>query len=95
MNKLKEVVDYEIDDILKSGISYKNVSVLGKLVDILKDIEQIHTMRRGMYESKDVDTMIEKLRNRDKDDLNTNMIMLKKIISEASSALDYLESKYK
>lgn len=41
MHKLKEVVKTEIDDIVKSGITSGNIEILGELVDIYKDVENI------------------------------------------------------
>lgn len=41
MHKLHECVTKEIDEIVECGLSYKNIDLLGKLVDIRKDIEEM------------------------------------------------------
>lgn len=49
MHKLHYAVTKEIDDIVCHGITTSNLEILGELVDILKDIEQIWHWR-GEYE---------------------------------------------
>lgn len=41
MHKLHECVTKEINDIVEHGITKSNIGVLGELVDIVKDIEEI------------------------------------------------------
>lgn len=49
MHKLHYAVKKEIDDIVCHGITTSNLEILGELVDILKDIEEIWHWR-GDYE---------------------------------------------
>ena len=43
MTHLKNKIEQQIEDTLKYGITPKTAPYIGELVDILKDLEEIHT----------------------------------------------------
>ena len=54
MYKVKEKVKEKIDTIIEDGIEMNNIDVLGKLVDIHKDIanEEYWDIKKGVYEDE-------------------------------------------
>lgn len=69
MHKLHECVTKEINDIVEHGISTSNLKILGELVDIRKDIEEMWHWRvesgdievSGHYTTHGVSTSIDDL----------------------------------
>ena len=54
MHEVKEKVKEKIDDIISDGIEMNNIDVLGKLVDIHKDIEneEYWKIKEEVYENE-------------------------------------------
>lgn len=49
MDRLKQLVEKELNTISEQGVSSSNLPVIGEMVDIIKDIAEIENYKRGEY----------------------------------------------
>ena len=98
MHKLCNTVKREIDEIVDSGITLSNLKVLGELVDILKDIENIAywKYKMGYHDYEHIDETVDVNIHTNEDDFNMLIHDIKSINEKLKSTdSQELNNKFK